>query len=145
MEPEGLGGPVLLLSVARQTFDVDGQPNRFAWHDTGLSTAALMMQATALGMHVHAMGGFSRKKARGLFDIPEGYDPVAAIAMGYLGDPDSLAEDLREAEMAPRSRRPAETWAFAETWGRPFPLVECPPHASPAEGGSSARMRSIAS
>jgi len=116
--------PVLMLSVAQQTFDVDGRPNRFAWHDTGLATAALMGQATALGMHVHAMGGFSRTKARELFGIPKGCDPVAAIAMGYLGDPDSLAEELRETETAPRSRRPCRAWVFTDAWGRPSPLVE---------------------
>jgi nitroreductase len=116
--------PVLMLSVAKQTFDADEQPNRFAWHDTGLATAGLMIQATALGLHVHAMGGFSRMKARELFGIPASYDPVAAIAMGYLGEPDSLPEDLRDAERAPRSRRPCKTWVFAETWGRASPLVD---------------------
>jgi len=116
--------PVLMLSVARQSFDVDGRPNRFAWHDTGLATAALMVQATALGLHVHAMGGFSRTKAREFFGIPEGFDPVAAIAMGYLGDPDSLEEELRGTETAPRSRRPCRAWVFTDAWGRPSPLVK---------------------
>lgn len=110
--------PVLMLSVAKQTFDGSEEPNRFAWHDTGLATAAVMIQATALGMHIHVMGGFSRAKARESFSIPKGYDPVAAIAMGYLGETDSLPEDLRDAEIAPRLRRPCKAWAFTDIWGR---------------------------
>ena len=115
--------PVLMLSVAKQTFNATGQPNRFAWHDTGLATGALMAQATAFGLHVHAMGGFSRTKSRKAFGIPDGFEPVAAIALGYLGDSASLPADLQEQETAARSRRPIATWAFADNWGEAFPVV----------------------
>ena len=115
--------PVLMLSVAQQTFDGNGKANRFAWHDTGLATGALMAQATALGLYVHAMGGFSRTRSREAFGIPEGFEPIAAVAMGYLGDSGFLPEDLREQEAAPRSRRPFGRWVIADTWGRTSPLV----------------------
>ena len=110
--------PVLMVSVAQAATTADGRANRYAFHDTGLATGALMAQATALGLHVHAMGGFSRTKARELLSIPDGYDPVAALAIGYLGDPGSLPEDLRTAETAPRERRPLGEWVFAGAWGR---------------------------
>jgi len=113
--------PVLMVSVAKNTFDESGKPNRFAWHDTGLATAALMIQATALGLHVHAMGGFSQTAARSALGIPEGFEPVAAIAMGYAGQPESLPEDLRTPEAAPRSRRPCEAWVFRGAWDKPWP------------------------
>ncbi len=113
--------PVLMVSVAKNTFDESGKPNRFAWHDTGLATAALMVQATALGLHVHAMGGFSRDATRSNLGIPEGFEPVAAIAMGYAGRPDSLPEDLRMSEVAPRTRRPCEAWVFRGAWDQLWP------------------------
>jgi nitroreductase len=115
--------PVLMLSVARKASDTDAEPNRYAWHDTGLATAGLMTQATALGLHVRAMGSYSRTKARETFGIPEGFDPVAALAMGYVGDPDTLPTDLRTEEVAPRSRRPMTVWVFEGVWGRPSALV----------------------
>src|SRR3712207_2046778 len=50
--------PVLMLTVAKLTFDADGAPNRHALHDVGQATAQLALQATALGLVVHQMGGF---------------------------------------------------------------------------------------
>jgi nitroreductase len=112
--------PVLMFSVAKRAFDNE-QPNRFAWHDTGLATAGLMIQATALGLHVHCMGGFRRATARQHLGIRDDFDPVAAIAMGYVGSPDSLPDDLRETELVVRSRRPTAQWVFGERWGNPWP------------------------
>lgn len=110
--------PVLMLSVARLTFD-DGKPNRHAWHDVGQAAASLAIQATALGMVVHQMAGFSVEKARHTFGIPDGFEPVAALAVGYQGDPASLPDRLRERELAPRSREPLSAIAYSVTWGSP--------------------------
>jgi len=43
-----------------------------------------------------------------VYSIPEGYDPVAAIALGYIGDPQTLPERLLQRVLAPRSRKPLE-------------------------------------
>ncbi len=115
--------PVLMLSVARPTFADGGRPNRHAQHDVGLATMNLMLQATALGLAAHAMAGFKRKKAREAFGIPEDHEPMAAIALGYPGEPDALPEDLKQRELAPRERKPSADWGFGETWGRPSPLL----------------------
>src|SRR6476661_8803882 len=42
--------PVLMISVARLEFEHNGKPNRHAWHDTGIATGFLMLQATSLGI-----------------------------------------------------------------------------------------------
>jgi nitroreductase len=115
--------PVLMLSVAKLNFERTAQPNRHAFHDVGLATANLMTQATALGLSVHAMAGFDVKKAREVFGIPEGWEAVAAIALGYPGDPESLAEKLRARELAPRSRKPLEQMVFSGKWGQTAPYV----------------------
>jgi nitroreductase len=115
--------PVLMLSVARLNFQRNEKPNRHAFHDVGQAAASLTLQATALGLVVHQMAGFSVAKAREQFSIPEGYEPVAAIAVGYQGDPDSLPEDLRAKELAPRTRRPAESFVFSGSWGQTSPLM----------------------
>ncbi len=121
--------PVLLLSVARLNFDRDGRPNRHAIHDVGLATAHLLLQATALGLAGHAMAGFHAEKARELFGIPAGWEPVAAIALGYPGDPNSLSESHRRTELAPRTRKPLEQFVFTERWGHPAPLAVPSPSA----------------
>jgi len=112
--------PVLLLSVARLTFPEGGKPNRHAYHDVGLAVSQLVLQATAMGLVVHQMAGFSLEKARETYRIPDGYDPIAAIAIGYQGDPAILSDRLRERELGNRSRMALETFAFAGEWGRPW-------------------------
>jgi len=113
--------PVLALSVAKLKFD-DGKPNRHAFHDVGQAAASLSLQAEALGLSVHQMAGIDPEKARKLFDIPADYEAVAGIAIGYPGDPASLPDGLRERELAPRQRKPLDSFVFTGSWGKSLPL-----------------------
>jgi len=115
--------PVLMASVARLSFEDDGKPNRHAFHDVGLAVANLIVQATALGLVVHQMAGIFPDKIRELYGIPEGYEAVAGIALGYPGDPQSLPEGLRKRELAPRERKPLTEFVFSGSWGQTSPLV----------------------
>jgi nitroreductase len=111
--------PVLMLTVAKARFSHNDAPNRFAMHDVGQAIATLLVQATALGLSAHQMGGFDAAKARAAFGIPEGFEPAAAVALGYCGDPQALPDALRERELRPRERKPLADLVFEETWGRP--------------------------
>ena len=115
--------PVLMLSVAKLDFDRNGQPNRHAFHDVGLATANLVTQATAMGLAAHQMAGFDAAKARELFAIPDGWEPVAAIALGYPGEASSLPAPLRDRELAARTRKPLEEFVFSGRWGHAAPFV----------------------
>ena len=109
---------VLLISVARLNWARTGQPNRHAFHDCGLALANLLTQATSMGLASHAMAGFSPEKARELFEVPEGYEPLTAIAIGYPGDLDALPPDQRDREIAPRKRKELSEFVFEGSWGR---------------------------
>jgi nitroreductase len=113
--------PVLALSVAKLKFD-DGKPNRHAFHDVGQAAANLSLQAEALGLSVHQMAGIEAEKARKLFNIPADYEAVAGIALGYAGDPAWLSEELRKRELAPRQRKPLDSFVFTGQWGKSLPL-----------------------
>jgi nitroreductase len=112
------GAPVLMLSVASTVFARNGKPNRHALHDVGQAAADLTVQATALGLFVHQMAGFSIEKARETYGIPETFEPVAALALGYLGDPTVLPPDLRERELVLSGRKPIGEFVFGGSWGR---------------------------
>lgn len=108
--------PVLGLTVA-SLYRRPEVLNRHAWHDVGLATQNLVIQATALDLHVHLMGGFSADKAREAFAIPPDYEAVTMFALGYLGDPGTLSDRDRERETGPRARRPLTEIVFGERWG----------------------------
>jgi nitroreductase len=97
---------VLMLSVAKLRFARDDKLNRHALHDVGLAMGNLAAQATAMGLAVHQMGGFEIDEARQRYGIGEGYEPVAAVAIGYPAAPDQLPDELRQRELAPRTRKP---------------------------------------
>jgi hypothetical protein len=89
-----------------------------------VAVGALVVQAMHLDIDLHQMAGFIPEKARQLFAIPDGQEPVSGIAMGYLGDPQSLPEDLRQRELAPSTRKPLEQFVFSGTWGAPAPWLQ---------------------
>jgi nitroreductase len=109
--------PVLLLSVAKLTFGSTGELNRHAFHDVGLATGALTVQASICGLVVHQMAGFDLEKARREFSIPQDYEPVAAAAIGYPGNSAELPEKLREKDAAARKRKPLTNFVFEGGWG----------------------------
>jgi nitroreductase len=110
--------PVLMLTVAHQTFERNNQPNRHAIHDVGLAMANLTVQATAEGLFVHQMAGILPDRARTEFAIPPDWEAVGGVAIGYPGDPQSLPEQLRTRELAPRTRKPLTSFVFKGSWGR---------------------------
>ena len=110
--------PVLMLSVARMTFAAKGTPNRHAFHDQGQANANLVAQAAALGLQCRQMAGFDAAKAREAFAIPEGYEPVDCIAMGFPVPLDEIPAEMRERELAPRVRKPLAEFVHLGDWDR---------------------------
>ncbi|MBD1844769.1 nitroreductase family protein [Cyanobacteria bacterium FACHB-63] len=115
--------PVLMISVAKLNFEKNGSENRHAFHDVGAAEANLAAQATALGLYVHQMAGFDVAKAKELYSIPQGYEPVDAIALGYLGDPHQLSDRLQQRLSAPRSRKPFKDFVFTGRWQQSSNLI----------------------
>jgi nitroreductase len=112
--------PVLILSVAMANFNHNGQANRWAMYDTGAASATLSLQATALGLVVHQMGGFDADKARHTFALPEDCTPMAMMAAGYQAEAASLDDMFQAAEVAERSRAEVGQQFYAGTWGKGF-------------------------
>jgi nitroreductase len=119
--------PVLMISVAKLKFEKSGKPNRHAFHDVGQAVADMTTQATSIGLAVHQMAGILVDKAREVYNIPQDYEAVAGIAVGYPGEPETLSGELREREQAPRNRRPLESFVFTGGWGVTSPLVQYRP------------------
>jgi nitroreductase len=123
--------PVLMLNMGSTTFARNGMANPYALYDTGQATAFLTVEAAALGISLHQMGGFDREKARGIFGIPDEYVLGAAIALGYEGAPDRLTDEkYRERHLNPaRVRQPLAEIVLTGgegAFGAPSPLFDIP-------------------
>src|SRR6202012_2828799 len=55
---------VLILGGTRSKFLRNDNPNRFAQYDLGAAAITLALQAAALGLAAHQMGGFDAQKAQ---------------------------------------------------------------------------------
>ena len=115
-----INAPVLMLSCAGSVFERNNKPSRWGQHDTGAAGQNLYLQATAMGLMAHPMGGYDKDKARTAFAIPAEYTPMAMIAVGHPGPADSLEQEYREAETAARSRKPLTECFFEGAWGVPI-------------------------
>ncbi|WP_409346911.1 nitroreductase family protein [Paenibacillus sp. MBLB4367] len=98
--------PVLVLALSKKTTS-KGSPSSSYAFDAGAAWGYLALEGVAQGLITHAMGGFNRQQAIETLGIPEEYEPLAVIAIGYRGDPASLSERNREREV-PSTRRPLE-------------------------------------
>ncbi len=115
--------PVLMLACAARTYRRGGD-NRWGQYDTGQAAISLCLQAGALGLATHQMGGFDIDAARAAFHIPDDFTPMAAIALGYQGDATMLDDDLQAVETGPRQRRPLGDCFFAGDWEISFADTE---------------------
>jgi len=100
--------PVLCLVSAKKIFSHNSNPNRTSFYDTGLAVGNLLSQATSLDLFVHQMGGFSIDKATNEFKIPENFEPIVIMAIGYKGRPDDFPDDLQLREKKARIRKHAD-------------------------------------
>ncbi|MDD2725604.1 MAG: nitroreductase family protein [Methylovulum sp.] len=109
--------PVLMLAAAMANFTHNGKPNRSAQYDTGAASTSLCLQATALGLVVHQMGGFDAEKAHSVFGLPDDCTPMAMMAVGYQAEVDILDEDFKAAELGERVRASLDQRFYAGKWG----------------------------
>lgn len=112
--------PVLMIAVAKRGYDHGPQINPVTLYDTGQAVAQLTIEALSHGLYVHQMGGVHLEKIRKTYGIPAAYQPVVALALGYLGQPTELPSDLAAKEESARTRLPLGEIAFRGAWGLPF-------------------------
>lgn len=111
-------GNVLIMPIAKLFTSHNHYHNRHAFHDVGLAVANLSVEATAHDIYLHQLGGFYVEKARETFAIPEEYEPVSIIVLGYAGDLSLLPENLRQREEKPRQRMPLDQLVYAGKFGQ---------------------------
>ena len=112
---QGASALVYILSDTMPFADkATGAPAPSATHsfDAGAAWACLALQASRMGYHAHGMSGIQYDLARAGLAIPDRWTLNAACAIGRLGDPAILPDELRAREF-PSDRRPQEAFVHA--------------------------------
>lgn len=110
--------PVLILTAGNtKSLKNPGKPNATFKYDVGQAVAHLSFQAHADGLHVHQMAGFDADKAAELFNVPEDFKVLTAIAVGYIGDPEILHPNLKSMEYDKRQRNEISELVFTGSFG----------------------------
>jgi len=114
---------VLMITVARMTFEHNGKPNRHAYHDLGLAVGNLSAQATELGVSLHQMAGF---------DAQRSHSVIPAMPIRF---PTVCATGRKRRASESRSRRSCSRGAGTGRSGSEDPPVR--PAARPSNYGQS--------
>ena len=110
--------PMLVLVCADTLFGHNGQPNRWAQYDTGAAVENFCLQAEALGLMAHQMGGFNADTAREAFNVPPQFTLMAMISVGHAADISTISGEVLARETAERKRKPLEDLFFNGSWGK---------------------------
>lgn len=109
----------LIISFARTNFSLSGKPNRYAFHDTGMAVSNLLLQAMTMDIYVHQMAGYSVDKVKEYFNLHGEMEPVACMAVGYLGDGENLSPELLKRDETRRPRKSIADFTFRKDLSNP--------------------------
>lgn len=95
----------LVLSLGKTKHYLNGHDNPSMMHDVGAANMLFTLQANALGIYTHVLGGYDSAKALEDFKLGDDLVPVYMIALGYLDDADKLEEPFKTRELTERTRK----------------------------------------
>jgi nitroreductase len=82
----------LVITLVRNNFEKNEQINSVAKHDLGLAVGNLSVQAAHMGIHLHQMAGIIPQNVIDKLNVPEGFEPVTAIALGFYEGESTIKE-----------------------------------------------------
>lgn len=112
-----VNAPVLALSIAKKTLSLNGKANPYAMYDAGMAVGNILVQAMSLGIFIHQMGGYDKEMARTNLGIPDDFEPIAMMALGYQGDPSKLPAELQQRATKRSSRKNIEEVVYYGRFG----------------------------
>lgn len=104
---------LIVVAAKDTTVGRDGTEakNKWASFDSGAAWMSLALQAHAMSLVAHAMGGFDAAALATAVASPEGHSLHAVVAIGHQGPVEALPEALQARE-APSGRNPLAASAF---------------------------------
>ncbi|MDL2262874.1 nitroreductase family protein, partial [Bacteroidales bacterium OttesenSCG-928-I21] len=104
--------PVLILAMTTVKYEHYKDDHQYSWYDLALAVENMAIMSEGLGISIHQMSGFDSQKTKEDLNIPENFEPVTMIAMGYAEKTGNLPLDIYKMEAAPRERKEIEEIFF---------------------------------
>ncbi|MGA2506174.1 MAG: nitroreductase family protein [Chitinispirillaceae bacterium] len=101
---------MLIVIVAKKTFDSGSVTIPTFAFDTGAAWENLALQASLMGLVAHGMAGFDYAAARSVLRVPDDHDVMAMVAVGKPGEKEDLPPQLIEREK-PSDRKRVDEFA----------------------------------
>jgi nitroreductase len=92
------------LIVVSTKLAADGSSHKGNHYDTGLAVALMSIQAQALGLYTHQMGGVLHEQLHKDLELPAELEVVMVLAIGKKDSPEKFEGAALERELAPRTR-----------------------------------------
>ena len=109
---------IALLSAKTYIVDDKTETNIHRSFDAGAAWSNLSLQANMLGWQTRAIGKFDRAQAAAVLRAPSLYAIEVIIAIGKIGNPETLPVDLRKLEV-PTKRAPLRELFSEGTYSAP--------------------------
>jgi nitroreductase len=92
---------LIVVSVKRSE---DGSSHKGNFYDAGLAVSLMSVQAQALDLYTHQMGGILHEQLHKDLELSADLEVIVAFTVGKKASPEKLEEPAREKEIAPRTR-----------------------------------------
>jgi nitroreductase len=79
-----------------------------------MAVSNLLIQATSMDICVHQMAGYSAEKVKEYFSLRDDVEPVAVMALGYMGDGKNITDELFKRDEKRRPRKSLDEYLFKE-------------------------------
>ncbi len=99
--------PLLIVGFSKPDLDCQLSHGRqYYLFDLGMAVQNILLQATELNLIARPMAGFAPEAIKSEFNIPDDFEIMVVIAVGYEGEVTKLDEKLQQKSLAPRQRKP---------------------------------------
>ena len=88
--------PGLIVCFTNKKFQKSANNIPYHIYDSALSVMSLVIEAENQGLKTHQMGGFFGTKVKEAVNIPEEYDVLVVIAIGYEDGNLNIVEKIRD-------------------------------------------------
>jgi len=91
---------MVIVVVSRKEDDCQIKDREYYLYDSGISAGFIMLKATELDLIAHPIAGYSQKKVKRIFEIPEDFQVINLI---ILGKHKQNSQEKRERDRKPVS------------------------------------------